>query len=302
MRLTKPEKINKAAGAIIGAMIGDAVGLTWEFRVARDIPRGPYSVTGGGPFNFSKGAWSDDTDLLMCSLGGYGARGTFSAPVAVGLMLDWYEALPKDVGSQTSAALVQHTMRWRRKGAAGIVPLKTDAEAQGNGALMRIMAHAFACDDPLTAVNNAVLDTRMTHPSEVACKVSAFYTATLWHMLRGWPADLAQGFARSSLDIPLGCKDTDFLSPYETYEQERGGWCVHSLRLALYAAQAAHSYEEGIAQVIRTGGDTDTNACIAGALLGARFGRDAIPDRWTRNIIPVLMQQINGQIDRLMVG
>ena len=33
------------------------------------------------------------------------------------------------------------------------------------------------------------------------------------------------------------------------------------------------------------GGDTDTNAAIAGALLGAAHGRDAIPPRW---ILPVL--------------
>ena len=28
------------------------------------------------------------------------------------------------------------------------------------------------------------------------------------------------------------------------------------------------------------GGDTDTNAAIAGALLGARFGFEAIPKEW----------------------
>lgn len=30
------------------------------------------------------------------------------------------------------------------------------------------------------------------------------------------------------------------------------------------------------------GGDTDTNAAICGALLGAVYGRDAIPAQWDR--------------------
>jgi len=32
--------------------------------------------------------------------------------------------------------------------------------------------------------------------------------------------------------------------------------------------------------VVNAGGDSDTNAAVAGALLGARFGAGAIPPRW----------------------
>jgi len=38
-------------------------------------------------------------------------------------------------------------------------------------------------------------------------------------------------------------------------------------------------------QTVAYGGDTDTNAAIAGALLGAAHGREAIPSRW---ILPVI--------------
>ncbi|MNC96779.1 ADP-ribosylglycohydrolase [compost metagenome] len=36
---------------------------------------------------------------------------------------------------------------------------------------------------------------------------------------------------------------------------------------------------------VAAGGDTDTNAAICGALLGAALGRAAVPSRW---ILPVL--------------
>jgi ADP-ribosyl-[dinitrogen reductase] hydrolase len=40
-----------------------------------------------------------------------------------------------------------------------------------------------------------------------------------------------------------------------------------------------------VVDTIREGGDTDTNAAIAGALLGAAEGRRAIPARWTTIIL-----------------
>ena len=32
--------------------------------------------------------------------------------------------------------------------------------------------------------------------------------------------------------------------------------------------------------MVSRGGDADTNACVAGALLGAKLGKSRIPDRW----------------------
>jgi hypothetical protein len=51
-------------------------------------------------------------------------------------------------------------------------------------------------------------------------------------------------------------------------------WCLQAL-----------DFEEGLVQTVARGGDTDTNAAIAGALLGAAHGREAVPSRW---ILPVL--------------
>jgi hypothetical protein len=48
---------------------------------------------------------------------------------------------------------------------------------------------------------------------------------------------------------------------------------------------AAPNLEEGIVATIGEGGDTDTNAAIAGALLGAFHGRASFPRRW---VLPVL--------------
>jgi ADP-ribosylglycohydrolase len=63
------------------------------------------------------------------------------------------------------------------------------------------------------------------------------------------------------------------------------GWVLLALQSAFYQLMTAGSAEEGIISTVACGGDTDTNAAIAGALLGAAHGRDSIPSRW---IFPIM--------------
>jgi ADP-ribosylglycohydrolase len=42
--------------------------------------------------------------------------------------------------------------------------------------------------------------------------------------------------------------------------------------------------EDALVDVVRLGGDTDTNAAIAGGLLGLRDGAAAIPARWVERL------------------
>ncbi len=62
------------------------------------------------------------------------------------------------------------------------------------------------------------------------------------------------------------------------------GWVLLALQNAFFCLMKM-PFEEALVATVGRGGDTDTNAAIAGALLGAALGRDAIPLRW---IFPVL--------------
>ena len=53
---------------------------------------------------------------------------------------------------------------------------------------------------------------------------------------------------------------------------------------ALWQLLHAQSLEEGIVDTISCGGDTDTNAAVCGALLGAVYGLGAIPQRWLNSL------------------
>ena len=57
-------------------------------------------------------------------------------------------------------------------------------------------------------------------------------------------------------------------SPPDDYV-DKMGWVLIAFRNALWQLLHAENVEEGIVDTIMRGGDTDTNAAICGALLGA---------------------------------
>ena len=53
-----------------------------------------------------------------------------------------------------------------------------------------------------------------------------------------------------------------------------------ALQFGLWAAATPLDLEDAVVASVAAGGDTDTNAAVAGAVLGARYGASSIPRRW----------------------
>jgi ADP-ribosyl-[dinitrogen reductase] hydrolase len=64
-----------------------------------------------------------------------------------------------------------------------------------------------------------------------------------------------------------------------------GEWVLLALRNAFFEMLHAPSLEAGVVASVRRGGDADTNGAIAGALLGAVHGREAVPAQWRRMVL-----------------
>jgi hypothetical protein len=63
------------------------------------------------------------------------------------------------------------------------------------------------------------------------------------------------------------------------------GWVLTAFRNALWQLLHASNLEEAVVDTVMRGGDTDTNAAICGALLGAVSGRDAVPGQWVDSLL-----------------
>ena len=53
-----------------------------------------------------------------------------------------------------------------------------------------------------------------------------------------------------------------------------------AMQVGLWCLDCDDDLESALIQIVNAGGDTDTNAAVAGAVLGARYGASAIPPRW----------------------
>jgi len=67
---------------------------------------------------------------------------------------------------------------------------------------------------------------------------------------------------------------------------------------ALWQLLHAKSLEEGVVDTVMRGGDTDTNAAIAGALMGAVYGREAVPSQWVEKILSCIPKAGDSRVHR----
>jgi ADP-ribosylglycohydrolase len=89
--------------------------------------------------------------------------------------------------------------------------------------------------------------------------------------------------AAQDLDIDVDLLDVSVVRPEDYYSCM--GHVDIAFRNAFYHLRLGSSFEYAILDTIRRGGDTDTNAAICGALLGAYYGIGGIPVKW---LTPVL--------------
>ena len=55
--------------------------------------------------------------------------------------------------------------------------------------------------------------------------------------------------------------------------------------MALWAYRHATSFVDGLLAVVNAGGDADTNAAVACAILGAKYGYSSIPTEYIKGFL-----------------
>jgi ADP-ribosyl-[dinitrogen reductase] hydrolase len=278
--IADPELLSRAHGCLMGQAAGDSLGALVEFRsaheIARDEPDGPRLLRDGGHWNLLAGQPTDDTEMALALARSIVEAGRYDPEAALGAYRAWSASGPFDIGTTTAAAL-------------GGRPLE---RSQANGSLMRasplgIFAHALP---DAVAVRLARMDSGATHPHRVCGDSVAAYVLALAHAVRtgAGPGDTYQA-AVSWAKAEAVPAVADALSRAATAAPEcygdHMGWVLIALQNAFYELLHAPSLEEGVVATVQRGGDTDTNAAIAGALLGAVHGRDAVPFQWRQMVL-----------------
>lgn len=277
---------------LLGQAVGDALGTTVEFQSPRDIATRatgdgwPARVVGGGPFRVAPGQVTDDTELALALARSLGREGRYDDDAVARAYVAWRRSEPWDCGQATSLAFGVPDPP--PAALAERVRARASRKTQANGALMRVsplgvFGHALP---PAELAALAARDATLSHPDPLCQAASAVFTVTIAAALReGLDGPAAHRRALAFCDeVPVAAPAREVLEAFAdappAFDDAKQGWVRLALGYAFFHLKHAQAFSAALTHVVRAGGDTDTNAAITGALLGAVFGEDGIPAGW----------------------
>ena len=305
-RVAEGETLDRAVGCLLGQAIGDSLGSLVEFRSAADIakeyPAGVRELRSGvGTWRLLAGQPTDDTELALALARTLVQQRSF-APDAVATAYGRWFRDGWDIGTTTRQAFSE--LKEGTQGTAAVARRNANRVSQSNGATMRASPLAIAATNADQAAAWAAEDALLSHPNPVCVVANAAYVVALHAGIAGaTPQEMHAAAMAAARETGNALEAGGITGTAEAVQAvvtrleaaARGelpedftrqmGWVLTALQAAFHALLHAPSAEQGLVHVVGCGGDTDTNGAIAGALLGAAYGRQAWPARWTTQVL-----------------
>lgn len=278
-------------GCLYGQAIGDALGLGSEFmskdEVIKNYPDGLKNydqiIQDAHRRRWAKGAWTDDTDMMLCILNGF-ENGAFNLHLVASNFKDWFNGTPMGIGSHTYKVLCMADYVEQPEMCSKLWWELSRKQSAANGALMRTSVVGLAKTD---IENESEAICKLTH-YDPRCVGSCVIAASIIHNLVWYNNELsyqdikniAQRYDERILewiDVAYNSSDISMLDLDEKYSI---GYTLRTLSAALWCYWHSTSFADGLLSVVNEGGDADTNSTIAGAILGAKFGLSSIPKHY----------------------
>ena len=293
-------------GLLIGTAIGDAIGLPREGltpkrarRLFGSKIRHSFLVL---PYFKRLGICSDDTDHLVLTAFSLlkslpDQNSDFFARELTCQIRKWFLSCPPGIGMATIKASLKLLL--------GVSYKKSGMFSAGNGAVMRapIIGAFYACNFEKMHMLLKI-STQITHTDPKAFEGSLCIALAASILIKSKPdtAPITEFFDTvypliqgEELKNSLLLAQESLLNTEsaELYAQKLGlvkkgvtGYVNHTVPVVIYCwLRYFNDYTETVTQIIRLGGDTDTNAAIVGALSGITVGEEGIPEEWINQTI-----------------
>jgi len=285
-------------GCLLGTAVGDSLGLPYEgMSAARGTKVFP--DTSRHHLLFGKGMVSDDTEhacfVAQALIRSNGEADKFQRQLARSLRW-WLVALPAGVGFATLRSTIK---LW-----CGISPRNSGVFSAGNGPSMRspVLGVVFG-DDPENLRIYVQKSTEITHSDPKAYYAALAIALAAHHNTRSDSPSAIEYL--QALELLLPDNANDFLAlvqgaaasatidePVTHFAKEIGskngisGYSYHTVPCVLQVwLRYPDDFGAGLQEIIQAGGDTDTAGAIYGGIVGARVGRQGIPEDWLKNIV-----------------
>lgn len=282
-----------ATALFMGLALGDALGWPTEFLKMSEIKR-RYGTSGiqEPPSNCQ---FTDDTQMTIAV-----ARAIVAFPngpledlmkVASKEFVDWLKSPDNNRAPGNTclkgARQLSNGISWQESG---------DRDRKGCGSAMRVAPIGFVYQSQPELLRDVATATSIAthaHPTAVESAVAAAYLVKL--ALDKTPLDQwidrtieFLGNPSGELSIKLNYVRTALLNENEIEAMDSlgQGWVAdEAVALALYCVMKyPDSWVKTVQRGANSNGDSDSIACIAGGIQGARLGLSAIPTEWQNRV------------------
>lgn len=307
-RKMKQDIIDRFIGCLYGQAIGDALGLGTEGMTDEDMA---WKYPGGlQHYNqifqdrhrnrWKIGDWTDDTDMMLCIADAVIESNGVDFYNIARHFKDWANGIPMGIGENTYKVLMTGDYVERPFEVSQKIWEMSGGKSAANGGLMRTSVVGLFPKEVKACAENIC---RLTH-FDPRCVGSCVIVSELIHAL---VYGLEPPTLSTMLDMALGY-DAEICRYIEKARSEQNvmnlmdddhmGYTLLTLSVALWAYWHANSFEEGLLSVVNAGGDADTNAAVACAMLGAKYGYQSIPQEYNEGLL--YREQLEETIHKLL--
>jgi len=299
--------VDKIKGTIYGQAIGDALGLGTEGMTDEDMAwKYPNGIRYYNEIfqdrhrkRWKIGDWTDDTDMMICiAKAVIKDKGVNYTTVARNFK-EWADGEPMGIGETTYKVLSFGDYVEKPYNASKMLWDMSHQQSAANGGVMRTSIVGLF---PKAVEECAANICRLTH-YDPRCAGSCAIVSLLIHSLvygedkltYHQMVDIGERYDRRIREFIDLSMNTD-IRALELQDWDSVGYTLKTLAAGLWAYWNAKTFEDGLLEVVRAGGDADTNAAVACAILGAKFGFSSIPQEYVEGLI------YKNQLDEIVSG
>jgi ADP-ribosyl-[dinitrogen reductase] hydrolase len=280
----------RVIGCVLGLALGDALGAPFEFRRREGIldPLPAFEL----PWqSYPPGTTTDDTGMARNLIRSLVHSGGLDTVDLASRHVEWYRSQPAGIGNLTRRVLerVARTDALAELVARQVWEERGPEVSAGNGSVMYCAPlGAFRAAHPKFLLEEAPALSAITHWDERCRTACLAVTLAVAALVRGERHREAVERAVEAAIQKEGGEELEYLvaeaGRARPIDGPDMGFTLFTAGIGLQLAAEGLTVEEGLRYVVSLGGDTDTNAAVTGALLGALHGREALPSAWLEKL------------------
>lgn len=288
-----PQLVSRARGALLGLVAGNQLGVPTERMGTADAIRQafPNGIVDLAPPP-KNSPYDDDAAMALLLGESLLASKGFDANDVAKRWVKWMKVDGRGIGMTTKRALTLIDRGKEPFEAGRLANQENPGRSAGNGSVMRCLPVALRYHDDLDRlIRVSTQQAAITHADERCTWGAAAVNLAARELLHGNIYFIDEVLHRIGDRAPRALRDAIHRVPRERESDlpitraGEAGYVVHCVEIAFWFATHDRSLEEALIALAQAGGDTDTNAAVAGALLGARYGDVALPPRWLDRLV-----------------